>query len=169
MTGPTYTSGLDLGQASDFSAIVVVEAGPAGADGSAPAPMADRHPLPGRCRGRGRPVRAASAPGVDAGHRPDRGRAGRLRPVHPGQGGRDGQDVLLTAIKTTWGYDPAKGKLSTWLSRLVRTVQDRHHRFNHRQCRDRRKTRPLPENPRFRCREMEPLERLMEEEETAAA
>ncbi len=78
------------------------------------------------------------------------------------------QDVLLTALRTTWGYDPAKGKLSTWLSRIVRTVQDRHHRFHHRMCRDRRRTRPLPEKPRFKCREMEPLETLIEMEEAAA-
>ena len=62
------------------------------------------------------------------------------------------QDVLLTAIKTTWGYDPAKGKLSTWIGRIVRTVADRHHR-------DRRRTRELPERPRFKCREGSPLDK----------
>jgi hypothetical protein len=80
----------------------------------------------------------------------------------------ESQNAVLIALRTTWGYDPTKGKLSTWLSRIVATACEREQRFSRRMCRDRRRTRPLPERPRFRCRETDPLERLIELEEAAA-
>lgn len=79
-----------------------------------------------------------------------------------------GQDAIVIALRTSWKFDEAKGKLSTWLSRIVASAAERQSRHNHRMCRDRRKTRPLPERPRFQCREMDPLERLIELEEAAA-